>query len=241
MKGLTMSGKRSARQGVRFNSTADLSAHRPALWFAIQLMMSRNAVVAALRWHGILVEHGSENPIEGIACVVTISGLCGETIRCLRDGMRRQLLLRRMVDHDAELAETWDAISPGPPPKPVDLLLTARDNCFGHFDERVAKRFLKVVESAPARFSFVQTSSEEDPTYKNSWYQWGSLAIVHHLNKGDLSPDAFKATLMLAAEWDRRIAQLANHLLDTILDETGLPTEYVPGSDAGSAEGPPDV
>jgi len=74
----------------------------------------------------------------------------------------------------------------------------------------------------------VQTSSEDNPTYKNSWYQWGSLAIINYLNKGELSADAFKETLMVAAEWVRRIAQLANHLLDTVIAETGLPTEYVP-------------
>lgn len=223
-----MSRKHSAKQGLRFKAGADLASHRRELRYAIQLMMSRNAVVAAMRWHDMLTEHDTETPIEGLASFVTISGLCGETIRCLLVGQRKGLLRQEMLHGDAELSATWDAIVQSNRPAPVGLLLTIRDNCFGHFDERVAKNFLRKIESTPDRFSFVQTSSLEDPSYKNSWYQWGALAIINHLNGGDLAPEAFLATVKLSAEWVRRIAQLANHLLDRLIEDTCLPTEHTP-------------
>lgn len=82
-----------------------------------------------------------------------------------------------------------------------------RGECFTHWDPKVATGFFKVIEKQPSKFSSIKTS--DHGTSRNTWYQWGGLAIANHLCKGDLSASSVGS----GVGWDKRGFGSASHYL----------------------------
>ncbi len=225
-----MGKSRLAKKAMRFTKDARLADHRPALELAIQLMLHRDACNSAMYWHELLANSDRENPVDSMAILCTIGGWCGEAVVDIQEGHQAGLVDREMLnehlDDFPECQETWDAVMRKPAPKEIRLLHKIRGECFGHWDPKVARGFLALIENRPSRFSFIETS--DHGTFRNTWYQWGGLAIANHLCQGELSVEAFGDLTKVISEWAIRVISLCNILLDEIIVRTRLPVEEAP-------------
>lgn len=91
---------------MRFTKIAHLADHQKDLEFAIQLMMSRNACNSALHWHELLAKSPQRNPLDGIAVLLAIGGWRGEAVNTLREGHKRALVNRKMLEEFPDCLQT---------------------------------------------------------------------------------------------------------------------------------------
>ena len=113
--------------------------------YMLQLMACLEAVHSGVRW-GVhlecLHEPGIVNKLDHIMVGFVCAGWCAEAFRLLKEGEKTRAVSRTMLGGNKDQEALWDRIFAKPPDQVISKVHRIRDKYFGHFDQKIMKKFV---------------------------------------------------------------------------------------------------
>ena len=209
--------------------------------YLIQLMMSANMMLGAIRWSDSLGEKEGQPKLVStqsdlfISLIVTM-GWAGETVKLIHLGKRKRWLTDQMVADDSKLRNIWNECStkirsacqnnPVFHPR-LQHCVDVRNKCFAHWDGEVAEG---VIEQLRQMRNVPPLWECDDPSgsYRNSSFRWADEALLRYLfhstDRTELSAEVGEIRRVVTD-----LVKLTNCLVYGLLKKKGVPVEVVEG------------
>ncbi len=164
----------------RYQVTDVKALGQPGMLNLLRLMMAFDALRSAYRWME-LTEQESDPVYKSdvLLASITMSGWAWEAVKLLREGKKKGWLDRGMLKGLA-LRRQFDQLTKKPSAKPLAMLERIRNECFGHFDKRLATTFLEHYRDGKDLPPFFETTAGGRAS--KSRYPWSFVAFARHFS-----------------------------------------------------------
>ncbi|HUW83549.1 MAG TPA: hypothetical protein VMZ31_12220 [Phycisphaerae bacterium] len=209
--------------------------------YLIQLMMSANMMLGAIRWSDSLGDkEGQPKSVSAqsdlfISLTVTM-GWAGETVKLIHEGKRNKGLTDQMVADDPKLRNIWKecatkircACRKNPVFHPrLQRCVDVRDQCFAHWDAVVAEGVIEQLRQMP-NLPPLWECDDQSGSYRDSRFRWADEALVRYILR--CREDAeLSAEVKEIREVVTDLVELTNCLVGALLKKQGVPVEVVEG------------
>jgi len=228
----------AAKFALRLKPGADPAKVDPYL---IQLMMSANMMLGAIRWSDSLGDKEGQPKLVSaqsdlfISLIVTM-GWAGETVKLIHLGKRKEWLTDQMVADDPKLRNIWKECSTKIRsacrnnlvfhPR-LQRCVDVRDQCFAHWDAVVAEGVIDQLRQMPT-LPPLWECDDQSGSYRESRFRWADEALVRYLfhsaDETELSGEVKEI-----GEVVTDLVELTNCLVGALLKKQGVPVEVVQG------------
>lgn len=198
--------------------------HMDEMAYLLRLMMSIDAMRSAIRWWEHLEK---ENTVvahtDRQMSMMTMMGWAGETLRTIKEGGNAGFVGRDMLKGHPSLRKIWDEAFGASQPSIIKKIQRARDKCFAHWDESVAKAFVDHQATNGYDIPFIET--DEDGKFLHNRFPWVYMAIWHDIAGPEITQDELRKLFLRTAQVVGSVTDMANRLACAISESMGLQFE----------------
>jgi len=192
--------------------------------YALRLMMSLDAIRAAIRWLSFVERDASvAGSRDLIICLSTGMGWCAETFRTLTQGICGGYITQEMVGDSEHVLQLWRDVTAHPRPPLIRKFHCVRDKFFGHWDETLAKAFIERQARGEDLVAFIESDGEGESL--RTRYPWGQAALAFELIDDPKDIEGMRALVRRIGEVWGTTEKLVSNLVASLVQEFSLEFE----------------
>lgn len=202
---------------------------RPEASHKVELMIALDSLRSVLRWYENTVS-GKDTPESKFDQLMALVCLCGwgcAAIETLQRGKKKKWLSHKLFVHPQECLLLWEEITDSKKSERLKLVYKMRNSCFGHFDTRLATKFIDRNRGKPVDEIPPVLETSDQGKFLKTVYPWAYAALAIPLYPEPFDYDEARRRIGEVVDLVVELVSLLHSTLNSFADSVNLQTRQV--------------